>query len=170
MILKDIFENVNNWLKFAEAKNGAIIAVNSALIFGISRIFLVNDIQNIFVKLYLFIFIFLLLVSTVIALLSFVPKLDYPYLFFSKKSKNDNLLYFGDIAKYAEAEYNKKIKKIVSKSENIELEKFYINQIVINSKITYIKYKQFEIAIWFTISAFLTPIGAILIYYIQKNR
>lgn len=36
--LKDIFENVNAWLKFAEGKNAALIAFNGALTVGLLRV------------------------------------------------------------------------------------------------------------------------------------
>jgi hypothetical protein len=32
--IKDIFDNVNEWLKFAEAKNGGLIVLNSGILFG----------------------------------------------------------------------------------------------------------------------------------------
>ena len=34
--IKDIFSNINDWLKFAEAKSATLIACNGALIFVIS--------------------------------------------------------------------------------------------------------------------------------------
>jgi len=167
MVVKDIFENVNNWLKFAEAKNGALIALNSAMIFGLVRAMMNN--KNLYIESYVNCMIFLLVVSIVMAILSFIPKLKYPYIKFDIPSKNDNLLYFGDVSKYSEEEYSKKLMKIIEKSENDKLDKFYIQQIVINSKITYIKYKQFEIAVWFTLSALLTPIGALLLFLWKRN-
>lgn len=33
--LKDIFTNVNEWLKFAEAKHAGLIVLNSGIVFGI---------------------------------------------------------------------------------------------------------------------------------------
>ena len=38
--LKEIFENVNNWLSFAEAKNAALVALESTIIIG----FITSDI------------------------------------------------------------------------------------------------------------------------------
>ncbi|MCP4218773.1 MAG: hypothetical protein GY765_29345, partial [bacterium] len=37
--LKSIFANVNDWLKFAEAKNAALVAFNSAIIFAVLSVF-----------------------------------------------------------------------------------------------------------------------------------
>ena len=169
-ILKDIFDNVNNWLKFAEAKNGAIIALNATFIFGILKLGIINDDNgNSFLNYYLYIAIFMLTLSIIIALLSFVPRLNHSYIQFKKPLDKDNLLYFGDIAKYTPSKYEERlnISIKVDDEKNSTLNTYYINQIVINSKITFIKFKQFEIAIWFTISAILTPIGGIILYYSQ---
>jgi len=167
--LKVIFDNINNWLKFAEAKNGAIIALNSALIFGVLKLNSTITEQNIFRDYYISIVIFLLLISSIMALLSFIPRLSYPYIKFDKPTEKDNLLYFGDILKYTPLKYYEKIQiKICEKSDKKDFEMYYINQIIINSKITFIKFKQFEIAVWFTLSAFLTPIGGLILYLIRK--
>ena len=57
--LKDIFENVNNWLKFAEAKNATIVAGNGLLIFGICRLLKDTSINEwILYYIYFVIFIF----------------------------------------------------------------------------------------------------------------
>lgn len=167
--LKDIFDNINNWLKFAEAKNGAIIALNSALIFGILKLNSSITNQNILLNYYISIGIFLLFVSIIMALLSFIPRLNYPYIIFDKPTENDNLLYFGDILKYTPLTYYEKLQiKTCGESNKKDFEMYYINQIIINSKITFIKFKQFEIAVWFTLSAFLTPIGGLLLYFVRK--
>jgi len=166
--VKSIFDNVNNWLKFAEAKNGAIIALNATFIFGILKLGLISNKSIVIINYYLYLCIFMLLVSSIVALLSFVPQLKFIYIKFKKISDRDNLLYFGDIAKYTPTQYSDSLKKILEvDSKNNKLYEHYINQIVINSKITWIKFKQFDIAIWFTISAILTPIGGYILHSIQ---
>ena len=167
--LKDIFDNVNNWLKFAEAKNGVVIALNSALIFGVLKLNSTLTNANILRDYYISMVIFVLLISTIMALLSFVPRLKYPYIHFEKPNNNDNLLYFTDISKYTPVQYYEKIQTIYNmKSDKKDFETHYINQIIINSKITFIKLKQFEIAVWFTLSAFLTPLGGLILYITRK--
>lgn len=54
------------------------------------------------------------------------------------------------------------------KSENYTLELAYSNQIVVNSKIAYIKFKQFDVAIWFTVTALITPIGALFVASLKQ--
>lgn len=165
--LRDIYDDVNNWLKFAEAKNGAIIALNSALIFGILKFFTSLDDVPVLLSLFAFVGLFMLTVSIIIALLSFIPRLTHPYIKVDKISTNDNLLYFGDIAKYDKVDYRQKLTAMIATKKDEENEKLIdskISQIIVNSKITFIKYKQFEIAVWLTISAFLTPLGAYILY------
>jgi len=171
-ILKDIFDNVNNWLKFAEAKNGAIIALNATVIFGILKLGVINVNGNNILNYYLYVAVFMLILSITIALLSFVPRLTHPYIQFKKPLDKDNLLYFGDIAKYTPYKYEERLNLSITINDenNSTLNVYYINQIVINSKITFIKFKQFEIAIWFTISAILTPLGGIILYYSQPRN
>ncbi len=164
--LKDIFENVNNWLKFAEAKNALIIVLNGTLIFRISGFY--SHIQNNVIYFLYFMSILMLLISIVIAIISFIPRLKTPYIKMQNPLPNDNLLYFGHIAKYTPDQYYLKISKILSKDDKYkEFNMHYSNQIVVNSRITFIKFKQFEISVFFLISAFLTPLGT---WFLYKNR
>ncbi len=171
MTTKDIFDNVNSWLKFAEAKNASILAFNSALIFGIFKVFPDSASNNILLFYYLCFVVFLLLIAITMSLISFIPMLKYTYIEFGEPSDNDNLLFFGDIAKYADfnEQYKRKVKETLENTNN-GFDDYYISQTIINSKITYIKYKQFEIAIWFTFAAILTPIGAYFLKETQKLR
>jgi len=82
--------------------------------------------------------IFFLLLGIIIALLSFVPRLKHPYIFFKKPNKNDNLLYFGDIAKYTDKEYIAELKKQNIKNNNQGFELYLVNQIIVNSIIAVI--------------------------------
>ena len=54
------------------------------------------------------------------------------------------------------------------KSENYDLELLYSGQIVINSRVALVKFKQFDLAILFTLTAILSPIGALLVYKLRK--
>ena len=161
--LKSILERSDNWLKFAEAKNTILIVFNSTLLFSILK--MVSSLSvNILYKYYIFFVISLLFISIILLILSFIPRLQPPWLKITKKSDQDNLLYFGDISKYSPKEYiNNVSDKFNLKSENYNLEKEYGNQIVVNSQIAFMKFKQFEIASWFTLSAIITPIGLLFL-------
>jgi hypothetical protein len=132
--LKFIFANVNDWLKFIETKNAAIIAFNSAALFYIID-FLIDKTDY---RMILYIILFTFSLSIIVSILSFIPNLVI------NKSKlnpsdNDNLLYFGSICKYnAESYltclYAKYDEEVKSNFSHFELN--LVNQIIINSKIT----------------------------------
>jgi hypothetical protein len=101
-VLKDIFENVNNWLKFAEAKNATLIAGNGLLIFGVLKTIHELKIDN-YLLWYIYFCLALFSLSLVIALISFIPKVKIPtFLLNSNIETNDNLLFYGHILKYNE--------------------------------------------------------------------
>ncbi|AFT74244.1 hypothetical protein AMEC673_07750 [Alteromonas macleodii str. 'English Channel 673'] len=166
--LKDTLARVNDWIKFGEAKNAANIAFCSAGTFMFIRMLVSNSEINLVFASYAVFSIILLSISFLISLLSFVPKLKAPWVSMGNREEKDNLLYFGDAHKYSATQYLSKLYLgRPHNSENYELEEAYAQQIVVNSKIAYIKFKQFDIAIWFTISAIITPLGAL---FISKMR
>ena len=168
-ILKDTLTKVNDWIKFAEAKNAANIALCSTLIIFISRIIVSDVSYNEFFCYYLYYSIAIITISCFISLLSFIPKLDFPWIIIGDTSKDDNFLYFGHACKYSPTKY---LSLLYSgedlKKENINLEMAYAKQIVVNSRIAYIKFKQFDIAIWFIIAVFATPVGALIAYWLRR--
>lgn len=156
--LKEIFENVNNWLNFAEAKNGALVAFDIAIIGTI----LGTD----YFKNYTSILIILVVgfsISLVVALISFIPNLNKFINNFSRSSQpkdDDNLIFFGDIQKYTAITY---VQKLYKNYINIDIDEKdikklvfdYASEIIENSKICILKYKLFKFSIW---SAILTVI------------
>ena len=163
--LNDIFSNINDWLKYAEAKTATLIAGNAALIFGISKIILSNEVDGNFEK-YLIFCCFLCSLSLSLCLLSVIPALSMPWdSKLSDKSEKDSVIYFGDIAKYSPLTYlNLLAKKTDSKNEIFtEYQKDLAYQIIINSVIAFKKYNYFKVAIWFTLSAIVSPLITSLI-------
>jgi hypothetical protein len=169
--LNEIFSNINDWLKFAEAKSAALVAGNAALIFGMSRLIFSNETNEIFVA-YLIFCSFLCLVSLSICLLSAVPALNMPW---DSKPKGitdtDNLLYFGDIAKYSPLAYlNKLAEKIGNQNEKFSgYQKDLALEIITNSVITQRKFYYFKIAIWISLSAIVSPLISSLLYFIRTK-
>jgi len=165
--LKDILEDVNNWLKYAEAKNALIIVLNSSLIVGLSNVS--DDITNSTIYILFLTSILMLLISIVIAIMSFIPRLKTPQLKKQNILEDDNLIHYVDIRKYTATQYYEKIEKILPKeNRNKDFEMYYAEQIVTNSRIAFIKFKQFEAAAWFLLAAFLTPIGALILSKVRK--
>lgn len=171
--LKDIFENVNNWLKFAEAKNATLVAGNGLLIFGILKTIHEVDI-NIYLLYYIYFCLILFSLSLVISLISFIPKVKIPtFLLNSDIETSDNLLFYGHILKYNEKTLLEKLEPMIKEEEETskEFRTMYAQQIIINSKIARNKFQLFDIAIKFTLSGVLSPIFYFLFihFFIEKE-
>ncbi|EMK6556915.1 hypothetical protein B4939_13015 [Vibrio cholerae] len=158
-VLKDTLSKVNDWIKFAEAKNAANVAFCSASIWALLRMIGSGDnIVGAFL-IYIYVCVAMLSIGLCLSFVSFIPKLSSPWISLPEKHENDNLLFFGAACKYSGESYLKKLYDgKIEKIENYALERMYAEQIVINSKVAWIKFKQFDIAIAFTLSAILTPL------------
>lgn len=173
--LEYILDNVNNWLKFAEAKNGTLLAINSAFLFGIIRIILTTKLEEEFS--YCIAICFLISITSVVfCLLSFLPKLKIflPESLNSISENNKlNSIYFGDISKlknskiYLEYLFQENI--IDNKLKNDKFALDLANQIVVNSKIAKSKYKYFVISIMFTIIYVLLLLVLISIWTFDRK-
>lgn len=160
--LKFIFDNVNNWLKFAESKNAALLVANSAFIFQVFRILIDDENINKFVYFYLVICIVLAAISACLCLLSFVPKISIPSISTGEyvQEENANLIFYGHIAMFTPNKYWEALRTQNIISEEYAQDKFLAaiaNQIVINSKIALTKYIFFRIALWLTVAAIIPP-------------
>ena len=169
--LEDILNRTNDWLKFAETKNGAFVALDCAMIFGIYRLIASIENPNQYLMIYIYLGVFMLLIAVIIGIMSFIPRLTPPWgVRFPTKLDSINIFYFGDICSLTPRTYLDEYYKACSeKGDYTELDSQYSKQIVINSKIAFIKYSQFNIVTWFTISALITPIGA-LVLSLVKNK
>ena len=106
--LEFIFNNINNWLKFAEAKNGSILAFNGAAIFALLSI--TKKSPNIIAPTLIYLLLVTFIACVLLNLITFIPVLNA---LFSKKMKQKqilnlnevNLLFYGDIAKLPSEDY-----------------------------------------------------------------
>jgi len=156
-ILRNIFENVNGWLRFAEAKNGALIGISLAVLFGLVKPE-VRDLLN--APLWVIGFsMLLLIISILVALGSFVPRLvlTIPP---QTGGRDSNILFFGHIAGFDVSSYLEKVQGVLGVKEVSEMARVYANQIVINSNIALGKLRLFTIAFWFFVSGLLLPVAA----------
>ncbi len=139
-------ERTNYWLSFAEAKNGAIIAINVALIAVLITIF---DKAPIFCVIAISCF----LVSCTLSLISFIP---------NTKSRPDvntmisdgelNLLFYGDVASIGTTERYIKLsinRYFSGKGMTLVNKLVYdlASEVLINSRITVKKYNGFKNAV-----------------------
>lgn len=173
--LKEIFSYINHWLNFAEAKNGSIIAVNSAFIIGIASILANSDINiHNWLRLYMYTALVLLLLAIGLALWSFLPLVDR----FTNCGNNDHdnsiLIFFQDISKCKNAEeyviriYKDYYNSVKCENDISKLELDYAKEIIYNSKVTVRKYKCFKYALYCSIGAIISPLVALAFYLITK--
>ncbi|MFH4856644.1 Pycsar system effector family protein [Vibrio diabolicus] len=170
--LKDIFSNINDWLKYAEAKSATLIAGNAALIFGLSRTLKSYDVPQ-FIEYYGYAAMVFCLVSMILCLLSVVPSLSMPWESKSNGTQDcDNLLYFKDIAKYTPVSYLSKLASRLQIDENefSGYQRDLANQIIINATIACRKYSYFQFAIWLTLTALISPVGSFVLYILRVSK
>lgn len=167
--LQKIEDKIGDWLKFAEAKNAALITFDSACIFVIGEYFL--NLQSGFLKTTLATILIIFIFSVILCLISLIAsvgKFNFLDSIFKKRTctENDNLLFYKDIAKYEPTEYYKKIQEILNESNgniNSKLELNISKQIVILSEIAYRKYVIFNVAASLSFVPFIAAIVGIII-------
>jgi hypothetical protein len=173
--LKTIYENVNRWLTFAEAKNALLVVANGSILVGVTQIFQsgfweqIHDVVRwYFISLALF-----SLLGLLFALLGLLPKTRLPW---GRRNglpqpQNDNLLYFGHISRYSAKEFFDSLKELLSEESDLtDMRKAYCEQIVTNSMIAQRKYDLFKVAGWLTFWALATPIlGVIVLLFVESD-
>jgi hypothetical protein len=163
VVLKDI----TDWLKFAEAKNLALITFNSVwLSYCIKNVFDSNviDYKWAYRRASL-----MCIISLIICFIGFIPKISNNKVFYTfikwiigKKKKQDNMLFYKHISKYSNEEYYKKFQiDIMGKEEDTyntninKYEKALIQQIISLSLIATKKYYLFSASIVITSVPFI---------------
>ena len=176
--LKDFFDNVNSWVRFAESKNAALVTFNSAASFGLAS--LLTSVKSVpsTVRAYLCFCIIVLAFGAIAGLISFLPRLRVPCLFpKARTDESDNLLFFGHAAKHTPESYLTAFSKLLGTEAGSfsSMQKTYAEQIVVNSQIALYKYRWFAVGLWFTLTVLATPIapavGLIIhLAYRRKSR
>ena len=69
--LEDILNRTNDWLKFAETKNGAFVALDCAIIFGLCRLFSSIESPSQYLMIYIYLGVLMLLCAVIVGFLSF---------------------------------------------------------------------------------------------------
>lgn len=169
--LNSIFNNINEWLKFAEQKNATLLVLNGGIIWGVARILpKIEDLLAI-VNCLNAIGYTLIMLSALSCITSFFPVLQISWFKTGDKSASDNCLYFAHIAKYSSREYLDLLVKKLNLNENPKITGFHLDlssQIVTNSEISLGKYKQFKFSSWATVLGFIFFILAFSIYFMGK--
>ena len=99
-----IFSNLRFWLEFSEKKNAALLTLNLALLFGINKLELFNKVVA--WDIYSYLSSFLLLISSIILFISFIPRIKMPWLLSTnRKNIKHNSIFWGDLVKYDVSSY-----------------------------------------------------------------
>lgn len=146
--LKEMNGLIYNQLSYAETKHAVLIGLVGAAIFAIVGIMV--DINNPCSQLIIGIQIGLgyvalsLTIALIISLFSFFPKLS--------KQRYINLYFYGDIAKYTDAQ-----KYVNDVDESVDLSNQLAEQNIVVSQIIMAKHKKFKIALNITIASLIPP-------------
>ena len=168
--IREIFNTVSDWLKFAEAKNAAIMAIGGIFLSAILSIPLE---AHILFKAYAWSATIFLGVSAFIAICSFVPQLKIPIFFRQSIDENPStqvLVYFADIAAMELEDFKSAIMRDLGTKELSALELHYVQQIHTNSCIALRKFAFFNVAVWFLVASIFTPLGCLALLIMKKNK
>ncbi len=170
--LYKIFNNVNEWLKFSEAKNAMLIVFNSASIYGITQTFAIDFIKTKdYLKVYLVIVIILLVFSTILSLISFAPRVKIIRGGYYAPGDIPNVFFFEYLKTKTNIEIIKEITGVTDETTFSKIDKDIAEQIVQNSIIASRKYSHFTIAVWMTIAAYITiPLAFIFCLYTYLSK
>lgn len=182
--LTKIFQIINDWLKFAEAKNAVLLTFSSAGITSVITYLSAASNPPNSLKIGLILTASFLCISSLICSISFLPKTSIEYVLWlqSKPSKasaknlkdTDNLYFFGDLKKYTALELlNTMNNAYFTPPITQPYKKEYLdiaNQIVINSQITMLKFQFFIKAVWsLIISIIIIPLTLLFSLIIYRH-
>lgn len=160
--LKDIFINVNEWLKFAEAKHAGLIVLNSGIIFGILT--LQSGLPGI-------VLVFAILFVGASLYTSFASL--FPLTLKSIEDKKDfdqiNVYFSGDLARLGKDD----LKQIIQKQMKIThafdgMEEDLIQQIIANARVAARKYFLFKVALILLMTGLLLVFACVCYYGLVK--
>jgi hypothetical protein len=165
-ILEEIHSKVNDWLKFAEAKNAGLLALTA----GMAYAFLTHSEKlntvNCFCWLYFWSFAIFLALALILLLVSLLPQTKIFWSWPEKSSlSNCNLWFYGDLAHVKDMDLVKALYPAAEDNKVLYRHMRDIaNQIITNSRIALRKYKYFNYALFCLLSAILTPLVGLPIF------
>ena len=156
--LREIFNNINDWLKFAEAKNFGLLSLIVASVFGFTQMSI--KLESIVRNTGAYIFLPLSILGCLSCLTSLIPILnkiekgtnvkgfiDRLSNFIDKEGVITNIHFFGHLKDLNETEFESEMQTKYGQRfiSFTEYEKDLVTQILYNSRIAYIKYQLFKI-------------------------
>ena len=170
-VLESTLNQIVDWLKFAEAKNAALVGIGCATIFGVVRLYSSLSIESDLITLYVTSFTIFVAAAIVISLTSFIPRVAPPFwIKMPDKEEGDNPLFFGHACKYSKRTYLELFNRYseLDSHKECKLELAFCDQIVNNSKVSFIKYRVFSSAVFLFLAGVLTPLGALVLYWVRE--
>jgi|SRR5579862_742612 len=179
---------VDGHLRFAETKNAVLLAADAAIAAGTIQTLASASSISVWTSRYLVCLALACLISGCIALLSFLPVTQIPWLTLTRRgirqaqlgwmamprrsSDTGNLLFFGDIRGHNGASYLAALSKAtgISRDTFTPLERMYADQIVVNAGIAFRKFSYFRVAIWVMIFGAITPLFALPLLMVVADR
>lgn len=165
--LRSIFNNVNDWLKFAEAKNFGLLTISAAFIFGLTQINFSEDSKvgsaaySVFIPFavlsILVCFISLFPILTTVTRLEWAKSWINRFSnFIDEEKKFENIHFYGYLKDIDEETFERQFLQKINITQPFTVyEKELISQIIYNSRIAWLKYQLFKIA------AFIFSLGLI---------
>jgi|GEM_PF-812720 len=174
--LHQLFANVSDWLKFAEAKNLGLMTLNAAVVVGFTQINFAENSQ--FEKIGFYFFTPLATLSFLFALISLFPILakiesgsNYQKVlakisnWITEETHFENIHYYGYLKTLSQANFETKfLAKTASTSPFSDYEKELSTQILYNSRITFLKYQLFKIGAAIFLFAFLCTVTLFIFF------
>lgn len=169
--LEKLHNHINELLKYAEAKNGLLLGFNGLVILEILKNYPIH--KNALTTWQLAILsyvLFLNFVSFIVCLLSLFPNRKTKSSKYKGK-RPSNLLYFGNIAKFSATELIENvIKKYELSPKSMEYCIDLAQQLIILSQILNQKFNKFRLASIFTLCAFTSPLGYLIVKNVDKYK
>lgn len=167
--LFDILSHSIDWVKYAESKNAALIVFNTLIL--IRLLFQLDTYQST-EKLLLMLSILLFFTSTIICCISFIPVINYKSLNTTKTIHNPKEKIYDLLLKQDDLIYTpKQWLTLYCKQHEIDtahikkIDLIYAEQILIQKKIRFRKYKLFNISLYCLLFSLFLLLSAASIHY-----
>lgn len=149
--LKYIFSNINDLLKFGEAKHGGLLVLNSALVIGIISSY--GTLAHLTIKPILLLGIISFGLSVSLSIISQFP-ITHNIIFDKKDLAHTNIYFYGHLAQIDFDQFIATYKLADSKFDPNKFDIDLINQILVNSRIARAKFIIFKFASYCTAFGF----------------
>lgn len=159
--LNDIFKNINELVRFGEAKNSGFIALNVGMIITIYANF---NILKAYIPSAGLILASVMFTLAIITSLSSLFPTTRNLVIEREQVKDPNLYFYGDLAQLSREAFIENMKKEDPEFEPGKVQLDLINQILINSRIALGKFTLFKFSVTFTLSGIGIAFASFLIY------